>query len=176
LLDIEERHLNDAEERIGAFIQVDVAPRKKRERRAKALFVAECQQSKYTENFLSGKGNTRPRDPTRVHELSQKIQVIYERKEKLHDEEQERRLMKASENNLFQALTIRKTRFPRDIPIQTWENHFSKMSSKNEITFEATKDNPIPVFNPLQGAKLQFSSLVPRITWLQAQTVSTTSI
>jgi hypothetical protein len=32
--------------------------------------------------------------------------------------------------------------------MQTCEKHFSKMLKKHERAFEATKDHPIPVFNP----------------------------
>jgi hypothetical protein len=74
--------------------------------------------------------------------------MLLEEKKRLHDDDQERRIIQASEDNPFQALTIRQPLFPRDIPMQTWENHFSKMLNKHEIAFEATKDQPIPVFNP----------------------------
>jgi hypothetical protein len=48
LQDIEDRHMNDVEERIGAFIREAVAPRKQRQRRAKAWFDAECQAARAT--------------------------------------------------------------------------------------------------------------------------------
>jgi hypothetical protein len=77
-----------------------------------------------------------------------KYKTLTKEKKWLHDEEQERWIIQASENNTFQALTIQQTWFSHDIPMQTWENHFSKMLNKHEIVFEATKDHSIRVLNP----------------------------
>jgi hypothetical protein len=150
LQDIEAGHLNDAEDRIGAFIREPVAPRKQRQGRAKAWFDAECHAARATTLKLLHQAREAP-DREALHQYlnsRRKYKMLTKGKKRLHDEKQERRSMQASENNPFQALTIRQPQFPRDIPMQTWENHFSKMLNKHEIGFEATKDHPIPVLNP----------------------------
>jgi hypothetical protein len=87
-----------------------------------------------------------------VHELSQKVQDAYKRKG-FTMRSKKGGSLQASENNPFQALMIWQPRFPRNIPMQTWENHFSKMLNKHETAFAATKDHPIPVLNPFTESK-----------------------
>jgi hypothetical protein len=105
-----------------------------------------------------------------------KYKMHIKENKRLHDGEQERRIIQASENNPFQALMIRQPWFPRDIPMQTWENYFSTMLNKHKIVLRQRKTTPSLSSTLSRRAKLQILSPVPRITKLQAQTVSTTSI
>jgi hypothetical protein len=159
LQDIEDGHLNDAEERIGAFIREAVAPRKRKpHRRAKAWFDAECHSPRATTLKLLHQAREAP-DQEALHQhmnSRRTYKMLIKEKERLHDEEQKRRIIQTSENNPFQALTIQQPRFPRYIPMQTWENHFSKMLNKHEIAFEPKQDYPIPVLNPFTESETSY--------------------
>jgi hypothetical protein len=80
-----------------------------------------------------------------------KYKSLFKEKKRLHDKEQERWIIEVSENNRFQALTKWQPRFPRDIQIQTWENHFSKLLNKRQTGIGATKASTQPVLQPFHG-------------------------
>jgi hypothetical protein len=155
LQDIDDWLLNDAEKRIGAFIRETVAPWKLRKQRAKAWFDAECHAARATtlKRFRQAREAPDREDLHQYMNSRTKYKLLSKEKKRLHGEEEERRIIQASENSPFQALTIRQPRFPQDIPMQTWVTYFIKMLNKREIAFEATKYHPILVFNLFTESK-----------------------
>ena len=126
--------LDGAIHMIEQAIHVLIETRHASQRKAKPWFDATCYQARKAtiQALHKTKGTPLINDiQNYTNKLRDYKQLLMEKKKDFLEAE-ESMMIKAAEENPFSTLQPRKPRFPRNIPMQTWEMHFSSVLRTKE--------------------------------------------
>lgn len=157
---IEEGRLNEASLEAETVIRGALVPARDRERKAKVWFDAECYaQRRSVLQALHNAKATRAAQDFQDYAQNRRIyKLLIMDKKSQYAEKEARKKAEAARVNPFQAQKARQPRFPHDIPMETWMEHFSKVLNKNscQMAYEIIAQSQIPLeFSPFTRQEVE---------------------
>ncbi|KAJ4437456.1 hypothetical protein ANN_17600 [Periplaneta americana] len=139
LQEIKEGRIDEALSKLEEHIKQAIVRKEQKKRTAKPWFNQECYKArKAALTALHRARHTQTQEDLRNYNKTRSYKQRLEKRKNSYQVEEEKKLIKQAEQKWYKAAIPKQPYFPRDISLETWENHFKNVLQVMETRPDST--------------------------------------